>query len=77
MPPEDLAKVIEELMCRDPKYNYTQANGYIDLFDGNSMNNWIPSKENSGSWKIVDGMLYCDGPRSHLFYNGDINNGVF
>ena len=77
MPPEDLAKVIEELMCRDPKYNYTQANGYIDLFDGNSMNNWIPSKENSGSWKIVDGMLYCDGPRSHLFYNGDVNNGVF
>jgi hypothetical protein len=42
---------------------------WIDLFDGRSLNGWTPS-ENKDSWKVVDGTLFADGPRSHLFYSG-------
>ena len=45
--------------------------GFVSLFDGNSMNGWRPSAENSDSWKVKDGTLVCDGPRCHLFYLGD------
>lgn len=50
--------------------------GWIDLFDGRSMNGWRPS-ENKGSWKVVDGMLAANGPRSHLFYVGPVRSADF
>ena len=40
---------------------------WIELFDGKSMDGWRAS-ENTASWKVEDGKLVCDGPRSHLFY---------
>ncbi len=46
--------------------------GFIALFDGQSLKNWKKAKENPDSWKVVDGMLVCDGPRCHLFYDGDL-----
>jgi 3-keto-disaccharide hydrolase len=49
---------------------------WVDLFDGHSLNGWRPS-ENTASWKIVDGALSADGPRSHLFYTGPVRNGSF
>jgi len=45
--------------------------GWISLFDGKSFAGWKAS-ENKDSWKIVDGELVCHGPRSHLFYDGDL-----
>jgi len=40
------------------------------LFDGRSLAGWRAS-ENRGSWKVTaDGLLFADGPRSHLFYEG-------
>src|SRR5689334_5150040 len=50
--------------------------GWKDLFDGHSMNGWRPS-ENKGTWKVIDGLLVTDGPRSHLFYNGPVQNAIF
>lgn len=44
--------------------------GFKSLFDGQSLKGWKAS-ENSASWKVQDGMLVCNGPRSHLFYVGD------
>ncbi len=44
--------------------------GWKTLFDGQSMKGWKAS-ENKDSWKVVDGVLVCAGPRSHLFYAGD------
>lgn len=44
--------------------------GWKTLFDGESMKGWKAS-ENKDSWKVEDGMLKCDGPRSHLFYVGE------
>lgn len=46
--------------------------GFVSLFDGKSFDGWKKSKENPTSWKIADGMLMCDGPRCHLFYDGDL-----
>jgi hypothetical protein len=42
---------------------------WIDLFDGRSLTHWTPN-ENQTSWKVHDGELHADGPRSHLFYTG-------
>jgi hypothetical protein len=50
--------------------------GWIELFDGHSLTNWRPS-ENKSSWKVVEGKLAADGPRSHLFYDGPGPQGGF
>lgn len=41
-----------------------------ELFDGRSLAGWRAS-ENPESWKVTgDGLLFADGPRSHLFFEG-------
>jgi Domain of Unknown Function (DUF1080) len=49
---------------------------WTQLFDGKSLNGWKPS-ENLGSWKVIDGALSADGPRSHLFYDGPVRAAAF
>ncbi|MBI5281707.1 MAG: DUF1080 domain-containing protein, partial [Candidatus Solibacter usitatus] len=49
---------------------------WVSLFDGRSLNGWRAS-ENNSSWKVVDGVLAADGPRSHLFYTGPVNAASF
>src|SRR5882724_12770330 len=44
---------------------------WIPLFDGKTLAGWQPS-ENKSTWKVVDGALTSGGPRSHLFYVGEI-----
>lgn len=39
------------------------------LFDGKSLDGWKES-EAADSFRISDGQIVCDGPRSHLFYAG-------
>ena len=53
-----------------------QNQEWIELFDGHSLNGWRPS-ENKASWKIVNGQLAADGPRSHLFYTGPVRGADF
>lgn len=50
--------------------------GWHKLFDGKTLNGWRAS-ENSESCKVVDGKIVLFGPRSHLFYVGDVNGGAF
>ncbi len=50
--------------------------GWIELFDGRSLRGWRAS-ENQASWKVVDGQLSADGPRSHLFYTGPAHGANF
>ncbi len=47
------------------------AEGFTLLFDGKTLSGWRTAEENTNSWKVLDGMLVCDGPRCHLFYEGD------
>jgi hypothetical protein len=49
---------------------------WINLFDGKSLSGWRPS-EHKASWKVVDGLLVADGPRSHLFYTGSVRGSDF
>jgi hypothetical protein len=45
--------------------------GFVRLFDGKTFTGWKAS-ENKDSWKIEDGAFVCFGPRSHLFYEGEL-----
>jgi hypothetical protein len=49
---------------------------WMPLFDGHSLEGWKAS-ENTPSWKIADGLIAADGPRSHLFYTGPFHNADF
>lgn len=49
---------------------------WIPLFDGRSLAGWTPN-ENKDSWKVRDGCLFADGPRSHLFYSGPVQQHRF
>ena len=51
-------------------------NDWIDLFDGRTLQGWRAS-ENKASWKVRDGTLAADGPRSHLFYDGPVRAADF
>lgn len=46
--------------------------GFVSLFDGKSLSGWQVAEENPQSWKVADGKLVCEGPRCHLFYDGDL-----
>lgn len=50
--------------------------GWISLFDGKTMNNWIAS-ENPSTFRVDSGMIIVHGPRAHLFYNGDVMHHNF
>ncbi len=49
---------------------------WVSLFDGKSLDGWKAS-ENAASWKVVDGCLSANGPRSHLFYTGPVRGAEF
>jgi hypothetical protein len=45
--------------------------GWISLFDGKTLNNWKAS-ENPATFRVDSGMIIVNGPRAHLFYEGDV-----
>jgi hypothetical protein len=53
-----------------------KSSEWIELFNGKDLSGWT-AIENPGSFNVEDGLLVADGPRSHLFYTGGFNNGVF
>ena len=54
-----------------------ENDGWISLFDGKTLKGWRVN-ENPGSFKVADGMIVANGqPRSHLFYEGPVENHNF
>lgn len=51
-------------------------NEWIALFDGSTLEGWEAS-ENKDSWRVENGTLVANGPRSHLFYVGQNSNTTF
>jgi hypothetical protein len=45
--------------------------GFVSLMDGQTFQGWKKTVENPDTWKIVNGAFVADGPRAHLFYEGD------
>lgn len=55
------------------------AHGQTDwepLFDGQSLRGW-KAAEHHDTWKVQDGCLVAEGPRSHLFYAGEVSRHDF
>jgi len=52
------------------------SSDWISLYNGTNLDGWQAS-ENVDSWKIEDGAIVTSGPRSHLFYVGDVNDHNF
>ncbi len=50
--------------------------GWISLFDGKTLNGWKAS-ENKSTFSVRDGMIVAQGPRSHLYYAGPVENANF
>lgn len=55
---------------------HASAQNWVPLFDGKSLDGWRPS-EDKKTWKVVDGCLVSGGGRSHLFYEGSVNQHEF
>jgi hypothetical protein len=53
------------------------GDGWISLFDGRTLMGWQANDENPTSFAVEDGAIKVSGPRSHLFYVGPVNDGVF
>lgn len=56
---------------------YEQSNeDWVSLFDGETLDGW-KANENTETFSVKDGKIVADGPRSHLFYTGDVENHNF
>lgn len=53
-----------------------QNSGWISLFDGESFDGWSAG-DNADTFSVEDGMIKIDGPRSHLYYTGNVENHNF
>ncbi|MFB0551748.1 MAG: DUF1080 domain-containing protein, partial [Phycisphaerae bacterium] len=62
--------------CQTVEKQYSETAGWINLFDGKTLNGWKAS-ENKDTFSVRDGMIVVDGPRSHLFYVGPLENADF
>jgi hypothetical protein len=47
------------------------ADGFVTIFDGKSLDGWKKATENEGSIQLKEGAIVANGPRCHLFYVGD------
>lgn len=50
--------------------------GFVSLFDGKTLNNWKFS-DKEGTFSVKDGAIVVHGVRSHLYYDGPVQNHVF
>ena len=51
-------------------------NDWVPLFDGHTLNGWTAG-ESKNSFRVREGQIAADGPRSHLFYTGKVRNADF
>lgn len=49
---------------------------WVTLFDGESLDGW-KANENTETFSVSEGRIVADGPRSHLFYVGEVQNHNF
>ena len=47
------------------------AQNNLILFDGSTLNGWSVTAENPDSFRVEDGAIVAEGPRAHLFYDGE------
>ena len=50
--------------------------GWISLFNGENLDGWTAS-ENKATFSVRDGIIVVQGPRSHLYYTGTVEDKNF
>jgi hypothetical protein len=60
-----------------PARAQTSEPGWINLFDGRSLEGWKPAEENPDTFSVREGAIVAKGPRCHLFYVGPVQNADF
>ena len=55
---------------------HSSSNGWISLFDGQSLTGWKVGN-NAESFSVENGMIVAHGKTAHLFYDGDLKNHDF
>lgn len=50
--------------------------GWVSLFDGKTLTGWKVN-ENPATFTVADGAIVVNGPRAHLFYDGEVMNHNF
>jgi hypothetical protein len=50
--------------------------GWVSLFNGKDLTGWKVN-ENPATFTVQDGAIVAKGPRSHLFYDGDVQEHTF
>jgi hypothetical protein len=63
-------------LAAQPVFAAESEDGWISLFDGQTLDGWKAS-ENQGTFTVNDGMIIVKGKRSHLFYDGPVENANF
>ncbi len=51
----------------------SDADGFVTIFDGKSLDGWKKSTEHDEAIQLKDGAIVANGERCHLFYVGDEN----
>lgn len=51
--------------------------GFVSLFNGKDFSGWKMSDTKQAKWKVEDGMIVANGPRSHLFTEKEFKNFEF
>lgn len=64
------------IACSSAKKITQKEEGWISLFDGQSLTGWRAS-ENPATFSVQDGMIVVHGPRAHLFYEGPVMDHNF
>ncbi|WP_149276528.1 3-keto-disaccharide hydrolase [Pareuzebyella sediminis] len=50
--------------------------GWISLFNGKNLEGWKVG-ENAATFSVTDGAIKVEGPRAHLYYQGEVENHNF
>ncbi len=72
-----LAGIVSLLLLASITSTVTRAdesstkNGWINMFDGKTLNGWKVSKENADSIKVEDGAIVTHGKPAHVYFETD------
>ena len=69
--------LLSSLLLILPLFSCAQDEGFVSLFNGESLEGWKVSEENPESFFVEEGILYAKGGKAHLFYSGEVGGADF
>ena len=72
-----LAALVGGVYAADKAAPAADKDGWFSLFDGKTLDGWKVNTENPATFKVEDGCIVTNGPRTHLFYAGPVQNANF